>query len=96
MSLLLANNVDVTKKTTAGSDAFFVAAANGHDAVMQVLYETDLFNVNAANKEGFTPLLAAALRGHLAAVDYLLGIDGVEVGKARTNGRAALHLAARE
>jgi len=65
-------------------------------SVRQILRQPGGVNVNAGNKYGFAALHFAASRGHLAIVQAILQVNGVNVN-ARTEGAGCtpLHLAGR-
>jgi ankyrin repeat protein len=68
----------------------YMAAQNGHTAVVKSLLAQEMTNVNEA-----APLLVAAQNGHVAIVEALLAHTGIDVNQARTDdGATPLLLAA--
>eukprot|EP01035_Chromulina_nebulosa_P023380 gene23380-30300_t len=51
-------------------------------------------DINAANNDGFTAIIAAAKRGHLLCLEYLIG-QGAVVDAANKNGMTAIMCAAK-
>lgn len=94
-----------TTRTVVVLTALFVAAATGysqqniHGAAVDVnLADTELYlqkgaDVNARNKDGLTPLIAAADKGHLEVVKFLVE-KGADVNAKDNNGRTPLIAAA--
>ena len=56
---------------------------------------TNLFNRNRCFESGDTPLTLAALEGHEAVVETLLG-SGANVNRIDANGRCPLHIAVQQ
>jgi ankyrin repeat protein len=90
--------------TVLGLIPILLAMRPVDDALLKAAFTGDLVevsthikkeaDVNAANKAGFTPLLAATKKGHGEIVALLLN-QGAEVKQATTNNRmTALHVAA--
>ena len=76
-----------------GRTALYVAAENGHVAVVQALLQAGA-NVDAARTTDFwTPLHIAAENGHVAVVKTLQGA-GADTDAALTDGTTPLHIAA--
>lgn len=72
------------------------AAERGEGAVVRLLMDIGLINVNAKDKTyGQTPLLRAARGGHAAVVAMLLTNPATDVDLAEHTGRTPLLLAAR-
>lgn len=61
-------NVEATDKD--GWTPLYLAAKNGHEAIVQLLLEKEA-NVEATDKDGRTPLYLAESRGHAAVVNLL-------------------------
>jgi ankyrin repeat protein len=63
-----------------GNTVFHAAASNGnHDVIRRYCGTTSadtLFNINAPNRDGDTPLILAARHGHLDVVRFLLSRKG--------------------
>lgn len=104
--LLLANGA-----TTAGSDAIHVAAAAGHNDVLKLLlgkpasaspsssssasFSSSFTSIDAAGRDGKTPLRLAAEAGRRDAVKALLAAGARADARCGTDGATALHAAAR-
>jgi ankyrin repeat protein len=58
------------------------------------LLDTGEADVNAANVDGWAPLLEAAAHGHDAIVELLLNTKGIDVKAKDRHGVTALSLAA--
>ncbi|EER93727.1 hypothetical protein BDA96_01G156700 [Sorghum bicolor] len=104
--LLLANGA-----TPAGSDAIHVAAAAGHNDVLKLLlgkppsaspassssasFSSSFTSIDAAGRDGKTPLRLAAEAGRRDAVKALLAAGARADARCGTDGGTALHAAAR-
>ncbi|XP_062211973.1 protein VAPYRIN-like [Phragmites australis] len=104
--LLLANGA-----TPAGSDALHVAAAAGHNDVLKLLlgkpasaspassssasFSCSFTSIDAAGRDGKTPLRLAAEAGRRDAVKALLAAGARAETRCGTDGASALHAAAR-
>ncbi|NP_001183487.1 ankyrin repeat domain-containing protein 50 [Zea mays] len=102
--LLLANGA-----TPAGSDAIHVAAAAGHNDVLKLLlarpasaspassssFSSSLTSIDAAGRDGKTPLRLAAEAGRRDAVKALLAAGARADARCGADGATALHAAAR-
>ena len=75
-----------------GYSTFRWAVANGHEAVVRLLFEKG-FDVESKSKRGQTPLIWAAAKGHEAAVKLLLD-KGADVESKDSEGRTPLSWAA--
>jgi cytohesin len=62
--------MDVNKAKNGGWTPLFVAAQNGHEAVLRVLIKAGA-DINKAKDDGVTPLFMAATLGHEAIVQIL-------------------------
>lgn len=91
--LLAADGIDVDVGDTFGETALYLAASNGHDAVMRALVDSGKVDVNAMSWSG-TPLHIAAERGHDSAVRLLLKIDEIDVNVRKGSGDTPLAVAA--
>jgi ankyrin repeat protein len=69
-----------------GCTPLYIAAQNGHAAVVSVLIAAGA-DVNKARASGGTPLYIAAQRGHAGVVDLLIAA-GANVNATRKNGTA--------
>ena len=72
---------DVNQSDTDGETPVYVAAQNGHEAVVQQLVAADAA-LNQSNNNGATPLFMAAQKGHEAVVQQLVAA-GAAVNQAR-------------
>lgn len=101
--LLLANGA-----SPAGSDALHVAAAAGHNDVLKLLlgkpasassssasFSSSFTSIDAAGRDGKTPLRLAAEAGRRDAVKALLAAGARADARSGTDGATALHAAAR-
>ncbi|CAN6317409.1 unnamed protein product [Urochloa humidicola] len=104
--LLLANGA-----TPAGSDALHAAAAAGHDDVLKLLlakpaaspaassssasFSCSFTSIDAAGRDGKTPLRLAAEAGRRDAVRALLAAGARADARCGADGATALHAAAR-
>ena len=70
MQLLLEHKADVDEKDKGGKTALYLAAREGHEAVVRLLLEHKA-DVDAKDKGGKTALHLAAEKGHEAVVQLL-------------------------
>ena len=70
MSRLLEAGADVNQVMQDGAAPLFIAAHNGHEAVVSRLLEAGA-DVNQAVQNGATPLYIAAQNGHSAIIRML-------------------------
>jgi|GEM_PF-5182243 len=75
---LISKGVDVNQTRTE----VLAAAQEGHLDVVTVLVENGA-TVDQARKDGFTPLLKAAQRGHVGVARYLVGQAGLKAAKGQ-------------
>lgn len=68
------------------------AARKGHTAIIQLLLQTGIVQVNTADFKGLTPLMTAAMYGRTISACYLLGM-GAQHHLTDINGDTALHWA---
>ncbi|KAJ1286122.1 hypothetical protein BS78_03G328600 [Paspalum vaginatum] len=84
-------------KNRSGYDAMHVAAREGHHAVVQEMLHRDRMLAKTFGPGNTTPLISAAMRGHIEVVQLLLEQDDFGlVEMARDNGKNVLHFAARQ
>lgn len=79
--ILLERNVDVNIADDCKETALSVASDNGHDAVVQLLLQTDGIDVNSKDRKGQNALSHALLRNHASTAQLLFtagAIDGRE------------------
>jgi ankyrin repeat protein len=82
---LIEAGADVNKARECGWTPIYVAAEQGHGAIVRVLIDAGA-DVNEAREEyGWTPLFANAYNSHEAIVRALIEA-GADVDKARDNG----------
>ncbi|KAK5108065.1 hypothetical protein LTR62_008839 [Meristemomyces frigidus] len=84
--------VDVKDKK--GRTPLWLAAENGHEAIVKILLETGKVNPDSKDKTGRTPLLCAVLRRNKAIVEMLLKTGKVDLGAKDEYERDALECAA--
>ena len=95
LNLFKGKAVDTNAIDEDGRTPLSYAAANGHEAVVQLLLDSD--NVDADAKDiryGRTPLLWAATDGHEAVIKLLLDSDKVDAGAKDKEGQTPLWWAA--
>ena len=76
-----------------GATLLFVAAQQGHAAVVEHLVATGA-RPDELQHDGCTPLFAAARHGHAATLELLAASSGVEVNRANFAGELPVHAAA--
>lgn len=91
---LLRNGCHLDLKDTYGQTPLFLAAANGHGEVVELLAAMDGIDLNSKDNEGKTPLLRAAANGHESVVKLLLLIGGVNQNSKDDDGETPLLAAA--
>jgi ankyrin repeat protein len=69
-ALLSASEININARNIDGATALHVAAGNGKDEVVKVLIQKNA-DVNISTKNGWTPLMVAALHGHLTTMQAL-------------------------
>ncbi len=69
-----------------GATPLYVAAKNGHTAVVKLLLAVDNIDVNVTVKSGATSLCAALEMGHIEVVQLLLATRYIQVNKPMNNG----------
>ncbi|GAX75624.1 hypothetical protein CEUSTIGMA_g3068.t1 [Chlamydomonas eustigma] len=82
-----------TKKKADDRPPIFVAIDKGDDETVEELLKDEPSNLNMRNKDGWTPLIAAAYCGELDMVNLLIKA-GADVKAACRDGDTALHYAA--
>jgi ankyrin repeat protein len=90
------NEIDVKadSKDNYGRTPLSWAAANGHEANVQLLLNTSKVEADSKDNSGRTPLSWAALNGHEAVVQLLLNTSKVKADSKDNSGRTALSCAA--
>lgn len=75
---------------------FLIAAMNGDLATVHGLFTDETKAIDPNKKigdQGVFPLFMAAQNGHLDVVNYLLGIEGIDVNSAMVSMMTSLHIA---
>ena len=76
MRALIEAGADVNKATDVGATPLYIAAQNGHEAVVRALIELGA-DINKAKDDGWTPLFIAAEKGHETVVRALIEMNNV-------------------
>ena len=102
--LLAQPGIAVGHAERSGSTALHLACYYGHTDIVRALVAwrpppgdrtaAAAADVNCANIEGYTPLIAACQTGRLAAVECLLAASDIDVNLVSANGQSALIAAA--
>lgn len=92
---LLATGVNVNRTKPASASPLHMAAKGNYPEVAQLLVENATVNCNAIDQRGCTPLLVAAIEGHVEVLDVLLHCGAVDLFacKGRRSGNDVLTLA---
>jgi ankyrin repeat protein/serine/threonine protein kinase len=77
-----------------GATPLYVAAQQGHIAVVTMLVKECQADVNQATNNGTTPLIVASSNGHIAVVKVLVKEGQADVNQANDNGVTPLIFAA--
>ena len=89
---LLGAGADIEAQFHDGATALYIAAQEGHVEIVKLLHGRH--NAVATGDQKHNSAFAAAARGHLETVRYLVEVAGVDVTMTATNGGTALMLAA--
>ena len=92
--LISRENFDFNSENRFGQTPLYLAASNGHKAVVELLIARDDIEINTKDNKDQTPLHLAALRGAEAVVELLVARDDLEINTKNNWGRTPLHLAA--
>ncbi len=89
--LLETNDVDASMEAEYRKDtALHFAAEAGHVDIIEALLEYDDSLLNSRNKYGYTPLYMAVLDKRTAAVECLLGKDGINLEHKDDDNRSIM------
>ena len=72
VDLLVAQRADPNLSRKGGKNALHTAASHGHLGVVQRLVDDHGVDVNRADSDGFSPLMAAAQWGHNDVIEFLV------------------------
>jgi ankyrin repeat protein len=89
---LLNNGAKIKNQVKSGSPALHLAASGGHERVVKRLLEEQGVDINAADKDGYTPLACAATTGKTAVVKILLD-KGADIQASTRDGKTPSDLA---
>eukprot|EP01063_Lacrimia_lanifica_P033948 TRINITY_DN6175_c0_g1_i1.p1 TRINITY_DN6175_c0_g1~~TRINITY_DN6175_c0_g1_i1.p1 ORF type:complete len:1884 (+),score=692.51 TRINITY_DN6175_c0_g1_i1:165-5816(+) len=92
--LLLACALDVNERNDHKASALFYVVANNNTAMLALLLKDARLNVNLAAVQGVTPVMTAAMHGHLDIVKALAD-RGARVGARTATGKTASDIAAK-
>lgn len=98
VEFLIGRGADIYAKDLTGDTVIAKAAMAGNSEIVKILADRISLDgrkefINEADKDGFTPLMCAAMSGRMEAVDLLLGAGGLYVSQ-NSEGNTAAHLAA--
>jgi ankyrin repeat protein len=92
-ALLGAPGIKINTQKSDGASALYLAVLNGHYDLVKALIKKGA-DVNVADNEYWTPLLAATSNGHLTTAQALLDAPGIDINATDHRERTALYLAA--
>jgi ankyrin repeat protein len=91
-ALLGAPGIDIDAKKPDGVTALIVAAAIGKKDVVKTLIDKGA-DVNITDNHGWTPLMIAAQKDDLSAVQALLSVPRIDIDAKKSDGATALIVA---
>ena len=83
--------LDIDLKDNVGRTALYITAWNDQPQIAQMLIEFGS-DVNSTNTNGWTPLMAAAEKGHIRVLQLLIN-NKAEINLEKQDGWTALHIA---
>ena len=83
---------DIYLKTKDGTNCLNIAALEGHFKLCKVLIDKHKFDVNVANKDGWTALHCSAYIGNYDLLTYFANM-GTDIHLETNDGRNCLHIA---
>ncbi|XP_046359772.2 serine/threonine-protein phosphatase 6 regulatory ankyrin repeat subunit B-like [Haliotis rufescens] len=89
---LVSKNADLTLVDNFGDSLLHLACRGGNPAIVQHLVSPS--NINVQGRNGWTPVMAAASKGHQSVFDFLVSKNAV-LTLVDNNGDSLLHLACR-
>ena len=92
-ALLNRSGINIDAKNLKGLTALIFAILYGKDDVAKVLVDHGA-DVNLAKNDGWTPLMSAALHGHMTIAQTLLSAPEIRIDAKSANGGTALMAAA--
>ncbi|KAL7274607.1 hypothetical protein RUND412_002487 [Rhizina undulata] len=85
--------MDINSRNEDGRTPLWIAAYEGHEAILKLFLEKEGVDINCRNKNGRTPLFVAAFKGHKAAVKLLLENEVVDINSEDDYGQTPLNVA---
>ncbi|MDR2426542.1 MAG: ankyrin repeat domain-containing protein [Endomicrobium sp.] len=90
MRLLIATGANVSVVDAKGRGLLFYAAERNDIVVLEFVYPYNKKMLNAADNDGFTPLMVAAERGNMHGVKFLV-VQGAHIDVQNKKARTAVH-----
>ncbi|XP_048257612.1 ankyrin-2-like isoform X2 [Haliotis rufescens] len=88
--LLVSKQADLTLVSNYGDSLLHVACEGGNKAIVQYLVSPS--NINTRGRNGFTPIMIAAVKGHQSVFDLLVSKQA-DLTLVNNNGDSLLHVA---